>query len=554
MVITYVLRRVRAVWLVSTCLLAVTASALVGCANLEATVSAARETATPTPAVTPLPLSSPTPAPTPVGARLLPLTARPPQTPAMGRALPDERVAEVMALLLERHPDETLLQEALDEVVANRDVRFIAPLVELMRAGPMQLGELSQAHIDALETLTGWAYSQSWDRWVEWYGRADLSPPPGFASWKGELLSRLDERYGEFLSVSKPTAIDLAELVWSGLLPDGTLPLDDPPFVAARSRGAAYLDSDEPVFGVVVNGEPYAYPLRIMDVHQIANHQIGGVPVTLGYSPMTGSAVLFDRRAADGETYSFSSSGLVYQSDQLMYDRETWSLWSPLLGRPLVGPLVDAASGTHGPWLDVWPVVTARWGEWVARHPDTQVLAAHTGASRSYLLGFPHLEYFSSGDTAFPVSRTDDRQLTKAWVYGIDVDGTTKAYPLRTVFSEGVVNDRMGEVDVVLVGEGRGRGIRVEGELPMYGEVRYFAGGTIRAYERPDGESFSRGFNTGTVLDGRGRTWQVTEDGLVSPDGEVAPRVFGQLLYWFAWQAFHPDTDVYETMLPTAGP
>lgn len=553
MAITHLLR-VRAVWLVRVCLLVVIASVLVGCANLEATATGARETATPTATAAVFPSSSPAPARTPVVAQLLPPVARPPQTPAMGRALPDARVTEVMALLLERDPDEALLQEALDEVVAARDVRFVAPLVELMRAGPMQLGELSQAHIDALETLSGWTYSQSWDGWVEWYGRADLSPPPGFASWKGELLSRLDERYGEYLSDLKPTVIDLAELVWAGVLPDGTRPLDNPPFVAAGSRGAAYLDSDEPVFGVVVNGEPHAYPLRIMDVHEITNHEIAGVPVTLGYSPMTGSAVLFDRRAADGETYSFSSSGLVYQSDQLMYDRETSSLWSPLLGRPLVGPVVEAAAGSAGPWLDVWPVVTARWSEWVARHPDTQVLAADTGADRSYVLGFPHLEYFSSGDAAFPVSRTDDRQLTKAWVYGIDVDGTTKAYPLRTVLSEGVVNDRLDQVDVVLVGEGRGRGIRVEGELPMYGEVRYFAGGTIRAYERPDGVSFSRGFNAGTVLDERGRTWQVTEEGLVSPDGKVAPRVFGQLLYWFAWQAFHSDTAVYETILPTADP
>ena len=472
----------------------------------------------------------------------------------MGQALPDARVAEVMALLLDRDPDDVLLQAALDEVVANRDVRFIAPLVELMRAGPMQLGELSQAHIDALEQLTGWNYSQSWDRWVEWYGRADLTPPPGFATWQGALLSRLDERYGEYLSDAKPTVIDLAELVWAGVLPDGTAPLDDPPFVAGGSLRATYLDPDEPVFGVVVNGEAHAYPLRIMDVHQIANHEIDGVPVTLGYCAMTGSAVLFDRRAPDGATYSFSSSGLVYQSNQLMYDRETSSLWSPLLGRPLVGPLVDAAAGTAGPWLDVWPVVTARWGEWVARHPDTKVLAAETGASRSYLLGFPHLEYFTSGDTAFPVSYSDDRQLTKAWVYGVEIDGRSTAYPLRTVFAEGVVNDRVAGQDLVLVGDGRGRGIRVDGELPMYGEVRYFAGGAIRAYERPAGLTFMRGFAAGTVLDQEGRAWQVTEEGLVSPEGEVAPRLFGQLLYWFAWQAFHADTDVYDPMRPTAGP
>ena len=443
----------------------------------------------------------------------------------------------------------------MDEIVLHRDVRFVAPLVELMRAGPMQLAELSDLHVKALQRLTGWRHSQSWDRWAEWYGRSDLEPPPGFASWKGELLSRLDDRYRAYFGDDLPADIRIEQLVWSGMMPDAMPPaLNDPIVVPANAPGAAYLDPGEPVFGVYVNGEARAYPHRIMDLHEIANDVVGGVPVTLAYDTLTGAATLFDRRAPDGQTYTFSGSGFVYESNRLMFDRETGSLWSGLLGRPLVGSLVEAAADTDGRWLSAMPIVTARWEEWVHQHPDTLVLTQDTGFRRTYTLGFPHLEYFRSGDTSYPVSFRDPQELTKSWVYGLTSGDEAKAYPLRTVFDERVVNDRIEDLDVVVVGDGRGRGIRVNGETPLHGEVRYFAGGTIRAYERPEGVTFQPGPWSGAVLDQHGHEWHVTEEALISPTGEVAPRLFGQLLYWFGWYGFHPHTDVYDSIRPTAGP
>ena len=529
---------------------------LLGCANIEATASAARAaSATPTP---PTPTATPSPtAPAPyatTSARTVPLNGRPVGTPQMGRPLSDERVAEILALLLEREPDPGLLDEAFAEITLARDVRFIAPLIELMRAGPMQLAELTQAHIDTLRALSGWSPSLSWDRWFEWYGGTTLEPPPGFATWKGQLLAHLDARYGEMLNDARPAEIRVEQIIWGGAMPDATSPLDDPVFVAGNSDTARYLDPTEPVFGVFVNGEARAYPLRIMDAHEIVNDTIAGLPVLLAYCTLTGSSALYDRRAPDGGTYSFSTSGLIYESNRLMYDRETESLWNPLTGRPIVGALVDAAGPGAAPWLDAFPVVTTRWGDWLARHPDTLVLDDDTGRGRGYAPGFPHLEYFASGNTAFPVSLRDPRQLTKAWVYGLLLDGTPKAFPLRTVLGEQVVNDRVADREVVLVGEGTGRGIRVTGEMPSYGEMRYFAGGAIRAYERPEGVTFAPGPDALSVIDQDGRAWTVDEDGLVSPDGEVAPRLYGQLTYWFGWLSAHPTTGLYGPPQPTSTP
>lgn len=553
MSITNVLR-FRAGW--ASLFVSVAALTLLGCANLEATASAARAiTATPPP-----PAPSATPSPTPrapyaaTSARTVPLNGRPLGTPQMGRPLADERVAEILDLLLERDPDPALLDEAFAEITLARDVRFIAPLIELMRAGPMQLAELTQEHIDALRALSGWSLSLSWDRWFEWYGETALIAPPGFATWKGQLLSHLDDRYGEMLNDGRAATIRVEQIVWGGAMPDTTEPLDDPAVVRGDSDAARYLDPSEPVFGVYVNGEARAYPLRIMDAHELANDSIGGVPVTLAYCTLTGSSVLYDRRAPDGNTYSFSTSGLIYESNRLMYDRETESLWNPLTGRPVVGVVVEAAGPGDAPWLDAYPVVTTRWGDWLARHPDTLVLDEDTGRGRGYAPGYPHLEYFASGNTAFPVSLRDDRQLTKAWVYGLLVDGASKAFPLRTILREQVVNDRVADREVVLVGEGTGRGIRVTGEMPSYGEVRYFAGGAIRAYARPDGVTFTPGPDALTVVDQEGRPWAVEEDALVSPSGEVAPRLFGQLTYWFGWLSAHPTTGLYDPPQPTSGP
>lgn len=551
--ITTVLTRRRAFGALSPALVALV---LAACGNLEATFTAAR--ATPTPTAVALSTASPTPTVPAFAAanRTIPLgNQRPAQTPQLGRALPDDRTAEIMALLLEREPDDALLQEAMDEIVLHRDVRFIAPLVELMRAGPMQLAELNDTHVEALQRLTGWRHSQAWDRWVEWYGRSELEPPPGFAAWKGELLSRLDDRYRAYFGDDVPSDIRMEQLVWSGTMPDAMPPpLDAPLLVPAGAPEAAYLDPGEPVFGVYVNGEARAYPHRIMDLHEIANDVVGGVPVTLAYDTLTGAATLYDRRAPDGQTYSFAGSGFVHESNRLMYDRETRSLWSSLLGRPVVGNLVEAAAGVPGRWLDAFPIVTARWEEWVHQHPDTLVLAQDTGFRQEYTLGFPHLEYFRSGDTSYPVSLRDPQELTKSWVYGLTSGEEAKAYPLRTVFDEGVVNDRIDDLDIVLVGDGRGRGIRVNGETPQHGEVRYFVGGTIRAFARPEGITFQPGPWSGAVVDQHGDEWHVTEAGLLSPTGEVAPRLFGQLLYWFGWHAFYPHTDVYHSIRPTSGP
>ena len=220
----------------------------------------------------------------------------------------------------------------------------------------------------------------------------------------------------------------------------------------------------------------------------------------------------------EDRTFVFGSSGLLFRSNKLMYDRRSNSLWHALTGEPVVGILAHS-----GITLRRLPLVVTTWGQWRDDHPDTKVLSLDTGYTRDYTPGRPYGAYFASAETMFPVWQRSRTLPTKALVYALTVDGVPKAYPLTLLEQEHVTNDRLGSVSVVLVTDGRGR--------------------TVRAY-RGEGHRFARGPDDRTLLDELGSRWTVTEDALVSGSAAL-PRVAGHVAYWFGWFAFNPRTLVY---------
>lgn len=459
-----------------------------------------------------------------------------------GTPLSDERAREVLALLLDDPPDTIALAEAFEEIRRERDVRFVAPLIEIVRATNTKIVHMDATYVALLEDLTGLPYGRGWDRWAVWYGGTTLTPPPGFLAWKGELLAGIDPRFADFLREGVPSTIRIESVVWGSVPVDGITPLDQPPVLPAEA--ATYLLPEEPVFGLVVNGEARAYPFRIMDAHEMANDTLGGVPIALAYCTLCGTGIAYDRRGADGIVYSFSTSGLLYENNKLMYDRQTNTLWQQFTGRPAIGPLVEASAGTDGPWLNVLPVVVATWESWLTAHPETTVLDLETGIGSGYTPGHPYLQYFTSGDLYYPLSQRSADLIAKAWVFGLRVGEATKVYGLRGTIRRGVTNDRVGDVDVAVVGFGDA--IEVAADGGPAGELTYIAGGEVRAYERPAGLNFAPGVDPLTVLDHRGRAWTVTEEALVGPDGERAPRLVGHISYWFPWYSAYPDTEIYQ--------
>lgn len=457
-----------------------------------------------------------------------------------GTFLTPERTSAVLGLFADPRADRQQLRAAIDDILVYRDLRFVAVLIEMIDAGAGLRSAFDPVVVDALRELTGQPFGRSWDDWVAWYARTELRPPPGFASWKAHTLRTVDDRFGDFLTDEARHTIRIEDIAWGGVPVDGIVPLDNAPTIAAAD--ATYLEAGEPVIGLVVNGEARAYPLRIMDAHELANDIVGGRQIALVHCTLCGSAIAYDTTLENGTVLSFGTSGLLYQSNKLMYDRQTRSLWQQFTGRPVVGALVPEV-GLESPRLRLIPTVITTWRDWRLAHENTTVLSLETGRGRGYTLGYPYLEYFASGEPIFPLARRSILLPAKTWVYGLTAGETARAYPLRDLARAGVTNDRIGDLDVVLVAPHAV--IDVEAEAAVVGILQYEAGGTVRAYERPRGRQFTSGGAVDMLRDDAGNIWRVTEEGLIGPDGEVAPRVVGTLSFWFGWFSFHPRTEVF---------
>lgn len=474
------------------------------------------------------------------GAEPLPSTPVPPAR-SSSTPLPDRDASRLMDTLTDPN---AAPGSPLRAILAAHDIRFVAVLIELLRSSQIGLVKTvdDAAVVEVLEGLSGQQFGAEWAAWVEWYGTSLLVPPPGFTGWKGRLLSRIDARFGEFLIEGAPSRIRVEEIQWGGVVVDGIPALTNPPMIQAAA--ATYLTPQEPVFGLSINGDSRAYPLRILDWHEMVNDVVGGTPVSLAYCTLCGAGIAYAGRASDGRTYTFGSSGLLFQSNKLMYDRQTRTLWNQLTGEPVLGALAGTPVR-----LSLLPVVLTSWKDWRSERPTTKVVDIRTGYERTYVPGAPYGQYFSSPDTMFPVWRRSKALPAKARVYALRLDGVPKAYPIEVLAARRVVNDVVGHTPVVLVAT-RGivtvRGRREAGVVDRVraGNVAYSAGGEVRAYNRGV-ERFHPGEDAETILDSASRRWHITEEALVAATGDRAPRISGFLAYWFGWYAFFPQTLVY---------
>ena len=243
---------------------------------------------------------------------------------------------------------------------------------------------------------------------------------------------------------------------------------------------------------------------------------------------------MYSRRFGDKIT-EFGTSGMLYRSNKLMYDRDSNTLWHQFQGVPAVGPLVGS-----GIKLKLIPNLVTTWEDWLESHPDTTVLSIDTGVypRRSYEPeGDPRSIYFNyrnGPETMFPVPQRSSLLPTKGQVLGLKLDGQSKVYPLDALLDQPVINDSLGTNEVVVVTS---------------------AGGAARAYSRgqyqfvPD-ETDAEGL--ALLRDQRGRKWLVEEDALVLVEdpSQMLERLPGHMAYWFGWFAFNPETEVYRGGTP----
>jgi hypothetical protein len=329
--------------------------------------------------------------------------------------------------------------------------------------------------------------------------------------------------------------VPLDEIIAGGPPPDGIPAIDRPVFIDPADA-AAWLVPKEPVLALDVKGDARAYPLQILMWHEIVNDVVGNVPVTVTFCPLCNSGIVFER-VVNGKTLDFGTSGKLYKSDLVMYDRQSHSLWAQMEGRAIVGTYAGAR-------LHLLPANTISFEEWRTAHPRGKVLSRDTGHSRNYGMN-PYQSYDEPqlGPFLFR-GRPDPRRPPKERVVGIKLGDTACAYPWPLLAERRVVLDRLADRDLVIFYQPgtlsaldedeikRSRAVGATGAFSRLLEDRVL---TFEA--RPDGFRDRETGSTWTLL---GRA---TSGPLAGRQLTAVPHVDA---FWFAWAAFNPGTSIYE--------
>lgn len=223
--------------------------------------------------------------------------------------------------------------------------------------------------------------------------------------------------------------------------PDGIPPLDRPAYLSIAEASKQWKD-DALVDTFTVDGQARAYPRFITVWHEIVNESAGGTPIAITYCPLTGSTLIFSGQLADGRTTSFGTSGMLYNSNLVMYDRATKSLWPQLFG-------VAVRGERKGERLtEIGGAVTTTFGRWKAKFPSGVVLSKETGHARAYGT-WPYGDYDTAPGVIFPVRFTDARFPEKKLVVGIRANGAALAIPKDEFAQRGEAKIEIGGRELV---------------------------------------------------------------------------------------------------------
>lgn len=313
------------------------------------------------------------------------------------------------------------------------------------------------------------------------------------------------------------SGLTLAKLLDPGeihfvLFRDAIPALTDPRF------GDSFADENAFVIGVEIAGDARAYPLSILSFHEIVNDVVGGIPVAVTYCPLCGTGIVFDRRVGE-LVLTLKVSGRLLQNNLVMYDVETSSQWSQLLGEAITGPL----TGTK---LRLVSSAMTTFAEWESLHPSTKVLAPPTPSGR--YASDPYAPYYLSDETLFPIRVPDPTMHPKALVQGVSLNGESVAFPYEVVRMEGVVNEVVGGAAVVVT----------------------FQLGYVVVWARGDRTFVAA--SDATMTDDTGGVWTRAAGERLDGSDRLEP-VPSIPSFWFSWKDFHPETRVYGEPTPYRG-
>ena len=433
------------------------------------------------------------------------------QSTLAGSHIPVDATAIKFVELIIMPPE--LLGDPLQEISENWENGYIPLLIEILS---LSEGERASRLLELLQNKTGQNIGRDTNRWFSWWWQQEQAQTAGYAAFKSLLYGLIDDRFSLYFSTSRETRIRLDEVRWGGVLQDGIPPLRQPEMLAADQ--ASYLEDDNIVFGIEINGDARAYPKRILAWHEMFVDNIGGTNFAGVYCTLCGAVILYQTNH-NGTQHDLGTSGFLYRSNKLMYDKATQSLWNTTWGEPVIGPLVD-----QGIRLERSYLVTTTWGEWKRRHPDSKVLSLDTGYSRDYGEGVAYQHYFATDELMFSISTSDNRLNNKDEILALtfpEYSKDTMAISASFLRDKPVYANRLGSVEFVVLTD---------------------SSGANRVYETKN-HRFAMYDRDVSLIDSEGMKWTLSEDELKSGDLTLA-RLPAHRAFWFGWHSAFPDTQL----------
>ncbi len=316
--------------------------------------------------------------------------------------------------------------------------------------------------------------------------------------------------------------IPTAEVVDGGPGQDGIPAIDTPIF--RRVADDTFLWEADLVIGVYLEGEYRAYPHKILNWHEVVNDSILSNYFVLSYCPLTGSALAWDVDDNAGNP-EFGVSGLLYNSNLILYDRDSGSRWSQMLELAVWGARIQEIPARI-------QVIETTWGTWKTLYPDSMVLTTDTGHQRNYRL-YPYGDYFRNEDLLYPVSNPDNRLHPKKRVIGIHSATTSKVYQVDGFgASTQTINEQFDGQPIVVVGNSDADFAAIFG--------RELADGTVLTFSPLTGRYPS------VMEDTEGNTWDLFGTAVSGPRmGTQLPMMSSYTAMWFAWATFFENTAIH---------
>ena len=410
--------------------------------------------------------------------------------------------------------DEAVINTAISYIDRYWEESFVPMLIESLYF--TQNRPLSKRLSHLLDRKTSKRFGSDIDQWYYWLWNKTPTYHEDYFEFKARVHQFIDPRfYNYFSKRAKQSTIRLDEVLWGGVLQDGIPPLRNPEMITADK--ANYLKDSNVVFGIEINGDARAYPKRILAWHEMFVDTVGNVAVAGVYCTLCGTVILY-KTQQNGVNYSLGTSGFLYRSNKLMYDKETQSLWSTMEGQPVIGPLTG-----QGISLEYLSVVTTTWGEWKRRHPDTSVLSLNTGHKRNYGEGVAYQQYFGTDELMFNVPKIDTRLKNKDEILAIRIPDKTEenlAVSSKFLRKNPIYSAKVGPINFTVFTD---------------------KSGAHRVYNSK-GLVFSSYDKYSTAIDESGVSWKLLENKMVSAHGHEITRIPTYSAFWFGYQAAFPET------------